>query len=253
MQSQIHQQVQAQVQVQAHNQPHYNTSLNAFQHYYRASNAAMTQVCNNPNPALMSQNQNYYTAPQGQIQLHFTPLNQPVEYQVDPNRFRPRSSSFAFGQQRTPSGSGTGNNNELLPGHSSYHNYDMLSVIKEDSPISEYMSTLPPNSYFDGNEPESCNLSNQIHSLDLDYFMSSANGNDNYSHHQDEYYSNSSSSSVNISNPNSPILIDNSESRPSSNCRGNNGHNYINELAFLPQPTSEILLSTLIDDEHFLQ
>ena len=83
--------------------------------------------------------------------------------------------------------------------------------------------------------------------------MSSANGNDNYSHHQDEYYSNSSSSSVNISNPNSPILIDNSESRPSSNCRGNNGHNYINELAFLPQPTSEILLSTLIDDEHFLQ
>ena len=232
---------------------YYNTPLNAFQHYFRASNAAMTHVNNNSqNPA------NYYAAASGtsgQINvphLNFTPLQQipsnnqnTFEYQVDPNRFRPRSSSFAVGQRSSNS-----SNSVFSPTGT---NYEMLSVIKEDSPITEYMS-LPEgtgSSYFNTNDHESSELTNQINSLDLDYFMSANGGyhhNGTGHHHHSHVYSNyssyegsSTSTSLTASGPQSPTTTN-----------GNSSNDYINELAFLPQPTNEILLSTLIDDEHFL-
>ena len=251
-------QSQPQRQQNVPEQIYFNPSLNAFQHYFRASNAAMNHVIGN------SQNgSNYYAATSGtagQInvpQLNFTPLQQQIpaanpntfEYQVDPNRFRPRSSSFAVGQRPSSSGNSVFN--------SGGNNYEMLSVIKEDSPITEYMS-LPISyessqnhggSYFNnGNDHESSDLTNQINSLDLDYFMSANGG---YNHHSQQgdsrIYSNYSSydgsssvGSLSTSAAQSPKKSENAS------------NDYISELAFLPQSTNEILLSTLIDDEHFL-
>lgn len=251
-----HSQPQPQRQHATAESNYFNPSLNAFQHYFRASNAAMNHVNSNNQNGL-----NYFAAaPEtiGQIsvpQLNFTPL-QPhaptanpntFEYQVDPNRFRPRSSSFAVGQRHSNPGNSVFSSN-------GGNNYETLSVIKEDSPITEYMS-LPGsyesshNPYFNnGNDHESTNLSNQINSLDLDYFMST---NGEYrplpNHHPlqrghvyPNYSSYDDSSSLSTSASQSPATS------------GNVSNDYMNELAFLPQPTNEILLSTLIDDDHFL-
>ena len=218
------------------------SALNAFQHYLRASNAVMSQVnCNNVS-LLDIHAASYYPAPQGIAipQLsNFTPLNEYTQQQVDPNRFRPRSSSFAVSNNRASSNSHSNN--------SSFSN-DILSMIKEDSPISEYMN-LPTSfgghgnhGYYDGNESEL--LSNQINSLDLDYFMA-ANGSSAYQYGHAISHDCSSIHSSSI--PESPITSS------STNNDNLNVHNYMNELDFLPQPTNEILLSTLIGDEHFLQ
>ena len=229
------------------------SSLNAFQHYLRASNAVMSQV-HSSNLQDVNGNANYYPNAQQLINIpqlnNFTPLHEYSQgHQVDPNRFRPRSSSFAVPLS----------NSRSLTNTNTYQN-DILSMIKEDSPISEYMNI--PNSYeqqqqagdhhhhvyYDGNDSEL--LSNQIGSLDLDYFMAS-NGASYHGHIQEGHsgypHSHSSSSNHSSSVPKSPII--------SANASGNNLnlHNYMNELEFLPQPTNEILLSTLIGDEHFLQ
>lgn len=217
------------------------TSLNAFQHYLRASNAVMSQVSNNNN----NQNNNnagYYSTPQS-ISIpqltNFSPLTDYNNNQVDPSRLRPRSSSFAV-----PST------------HNSRYQNDILSMIKEDSPISEYMNLSNPyeqqqqqqqhrqHGYYDGNDSEI--ISNQINSLDLDYFMAT-NGHDGGGY--DHSHPNSSSASSILSSSIHESPINNSNSDPSNL----NLHNFINELDFLPQPTNEILLSTLIGDEHFLQ
>lgn len=237
---------------------YYNTSLNAFQHYFRASNAAMNHVNSNCHNAT-----NLFAAASGTVgqinvpQLNFAPLQQQMpttnanafEYQVDPNRFRPRSSSFAVGQR--PSNTG----NSVFSSSNEGNNYEMLSSIKEDSPISEYMS-LPSSyetsqthsgAYFNsGNDHESADLTNQINSLDLDYFMSANGGYHHHHHHhaQQPSYANYSSYSGSSS------LTTSASQSPNSN--ENVSNDYMNELAFLPQPTNEILLSTLIDDEHFL-
>lgn len=241
---------------------YYNSSLNAFQHYFRASNAAMNHVnsnCQNPS--------NFFAAASGtagQInvpQLNFAPLQQQMptanpnefEYQVDPNRFRPRSSSFAVGQR--PSNTG----NSVFSSSNEGNNYEMLSVIKEDSPISEYMS-LPSSyeatqnhsgAYFNNvNDHESADLTNQINSLDLDYFMSTNVGYHHPHHHHNHHHSQQPSYSNYSSYEGSSSLTNSASQSPNSN--RNVSNDYMNELAFLPQPTNEILLSTLIDDEHFL-
>lgn len=233
---------------------YYNSSLNAFQNYFRASDAAMNQVNRTGQSGQGYHASSGTTGTSGQITVpllnNFTPLqqapaaNQPsFEYQVDPNRFRPRSSSFAVGMRSSTISANPGNSD----------NYEILSVIKEDSPITEYMSLAShqPNgtSYFNnGTDHESSTITNQINSLDLDYFISAANGVYHPHHFQQDGYSNYSSFDGSSSHNNS--LASSTSQSPNTNETTSN--DYINELSFLPQPTNEILLSTLIDDEHFL-
>lgn len=227
------------------NNNNYSGSINAFQHYLRASNAVMSQVNGNGNnyggpnypsashplsvqlPQLSSA---YVPIPvhDQQNRQMYPNIDHNTSYQTDSNRLRPRSSSFAMGQRQ-------------FNGNPS--NCD-LSVIKEDSPISEYMS-LPMDStsgYYDAsgsenraayfNPSNTDTLSNQINSLDLDYFMSSNQ------HHMNEF-----SSASNSHNSSSILQSPHDE---------HNSGAFLSEMNFFPQNTNEILLSTLIDDEHFL-
>lgn len=259
---------------------YYSSSLNAFQNYFRASNAALLQVQGNyySQPNCNSNLTSSHSPTQLQLpQLNFPTLNQiPCEYQVDPNRFRrPRSSSFAVGH-RTNSNYPQNKNECSDEEFSTRH--PTLSVIKEDSPISNYMSledlTCNPggfngNVYFNGHDQDSTEISNQINSLDLDYFMSVHNQMNEFSMESSSASSNSSSL---INSPsdshNIHIYNNNPNHHPNHNIRpysyqhqhlqprhhnNNNVGNFMPEMAaFLPQPSNEILLSTLINDDHFL-
>ena len=280
--------VQSQQQVPAPltESSYYSSSLNAFQNYFRASNAALLQVQGNyysqqPN---CNSNSNLTSSPtQLQLpQLNFPTLNQsPCEYQVEPDRFRrPRSSSFAVGH-RTNSNYPLNKNEYCDEEFSARHS--RLSAIKEDSPISNYMSLedltcgFNGNVYFNEHDQDSSEMSNQINSLDLDYFMTVYNQMNEFESCASASASSNSSSLINSPSDSHNIHIYNTpnhhvnhhnirpysyqhqnlQPRHHNNNNNNNNNNIVGNFmpelaAFLPQPSNEILLSTLINDEHFL-
>lgn len=149
----------------------------------------------------------YYRYPYASAPAVAPAINPQQTYHVDPNRLRPRSSSFTLPRQvnthARPTATAGG-----------------LASIAEQSP----QAHLYPETNF--LSAEEAALTAQMSSVDLEYYM--ALGQSAMSYNPLEFSSSASQSPVE-----GGYLLDPAE------------------LAFLPQPSNEILLSTLIDDKHF--